>query len=71
MKIKAAIPLIHHLILLAKVKFSKLKIKFQGSGLTQWACRPFIGDERVETGSMGAVGRAGAMPEVGIRVTSH
>lgn len=33
MKIKAAIPLIHHLILLAKVKFSKLKIKFHGSGL--------------------------------------
>lgn len=31
MKINAAIPLIHHLILLAKVKFSKIKIKVQGS----------------------------------------
>lgn len=71
MKIKAAIPLIHHLILLAKVKFSKVKIKFQGSGLAPWACRPFIGDEKARTGSMGAVGRASAMPEVGIRATSH
>ena len=32
---------------------------------------PLIGDERVGTGSMGAVGRAGAIPEGGIQVTSH
>lgn len=52
MKINAAIPLIHHLILLAKVKFSKLKIKFQSSRVSPGACRPLLGDERVETGSI-------------------
>lgn len=59
MKIKAAIPLIHHLILLAKVKFSKLKIKFHGSGLAPGACRPLLGNERVETGSISSKGSKG------------
>ena len=59
MKINAAIPLIHHLILLAKVKFSKVKIKFQGSGLAPGACRPLLGDERVETGSISSKGSKG------------
>ena len=58
-KINAAIPLIHHLILLAKVKFSKVKIKFQGSGLAPGACRPLLGDERVETGSISSKGSKG------------
>ncbi len=60
MKINAAIPLIHHLILLAKVKFSKVKIKFQGSGLAPGACRPLLGDERVETGSISSKGSKGS-----------
>lgn len=59
MKINAAIPLIHHLILLAKVKFSKVKIKFQSSGLARGACRPLLGDERVETGSISSKGSKG------------
>ena len=58
-KINAAIPLIHHLILLAKVKFSKVKIKFQSSGLAPGACRPLLGDERVETGSISSKGSKG------------
>ena len=58
MKINAAIPLIHHLILLAKV-LSPKKIKFQGSGLAPGACRPLLGDERVETGSISSKGSKG------------
>ena len=48
--------MIHHLILLVKVKFSKVKIKFQGSGLAHGACRPLLGVERVETGSISSKG---------------
>ena len=61
MKINAAIPLIHHLILLAKVKFSKVKIKFQGFRVSPGACRPLLGDERVETGSISSKGSKGGV----------
>ena len=61
MKIKAAIPLIHHLILLVKVKFSKVKIKFQGSRfrVSPWGVLPVIACERGGAGSISSKGSKG------------